>query len=368
MLGHAAGQRLQRVMDNARSARRGLAHVLGDMRRAQGELGQPRVGKTHRLQRAGSRPRRAAAPFRASRSSAATISAKRSRNHGSNPEIALIRSTVKPWRSASAATSSRSGVGGASATSISCGDRKFELADPVEPAQPGLERSQRLLQALREAPPDRHHLADRLHRRRQIVRRSLELLEGEARDLGHDIVDCRLEARRGRAAGDVVGDLVERVADRQFGRDLGDREAGRLRCQRRGARNARVHLDHDHPPGLRIDCELDVGTACFDTDFAQHRDRCRAHPLIFLVGQGQRRRDGDRIAGMDPHRVDILDRADDDGVVGAVAHHLHLIFLPAEHRFLDQHLVAGRRFEPAADDRLELLAVVGDAPARPAQA
>ena len=62
---------------------------------------------------------------------------------------------------------------------------------------------------------------------------ALELLEGEARDLGDDIIDRRLEARRGRAAGDVVRDLVERVADRQLGRDLGDREAGRLRRQRR---------------------------------------------------------------------------------------------------------------------------------------
>ena len=40
-----------------------------------------------------------------------------------------------------------------------------------------------------------------------------ELLEGEARDLGDDIVDGRLERGRGRAAGDVVVEFVERVAD-----------------------------------------------------------------------------------------------------------------------------------------------------------
>ena len=39
-----------------------------------------------------------------------------------------------------------------------------------------------------------------------------ELLEGPARDLGDHVVDGRLEAGR-RLAGDVVGDLVERVAD-----------------------------------------------------------------------------------------------------------------------------------------------------------
>ena len=232
-------------------------------------------------------PRRAPAPRRA------TISSSRSRNHGSKPAICVDpldrealaqrlggdQQPVGRRPRQRALDLGRVGI--------------LELAHPVEPAQPDLQPAQRLLQALGEAAADRHHLADRLHRRRQQRLGALELLEREARDLGHDIIDRRLEARRGRAAGDVVGDLVERVADRQPRRDLGDREAGRLRRQRRGPRHARVHLDHDHPPGLRIDCELDVGTACFDADFAQHRDRCRAHALIFLVGQGQRRGDGD---------------------------------------------------------------------------
>src|SRR5688500_19706717 len=51
----------------------------------------------------------------------------------------------------------------------------------------------------------------------------LELLEGEARDLGDDIVDRRLEAGR-RGAGNLVLDLVERVADGE----LGDRKSTRL--------------------------------------------------------------------------------------------------------------------------------------------
>ena len=40
-----------------------------------------------------------------------------------------------------------------------------------------------------------------------------EFFEGEARDLGDDVVDRRLEAGRRGAAGDVVLELVERVAD-----------------------------------------------------------------------------------------------------------------------------------------------------------
>src|SRR6266852_658961 len=53
------------------------------------------------------------------------------------------------------------------------------------------------------------------------------------------------------------------------------------------------------------------------------------------------------------------------GSTFSVAHDLHLEFLPADHRFLDQQLVRRRRLQPAFADRHELLAVVGDAAARP---
>src|SRR6185437_3198252 len=128
--------------------------------------------------------------------------------------------------------------------------------DLVEAGEAGLQRAQRLLQALLEGAADGHRLADRLHRRGQHVRGAGEFLEGEARDLGDDVVDGRLERSRRRAAGDVVGDLVERVADGELGRDLGDREAGRLRREGRRARYARVHLDDDEAAVFRIDGEL----------------------------------------------------------------------------------------------------------------
>ena len=75
------------------------------------------------------------------------------------------------------------------------------------------------------------------------ARRARELLEVEPRRLDRHVVERRLERRR-RLAGDVVRQLVERVADREQRRELRDREAGRLRGERRGARDARVHLDH----------------------------------------------------------------------------------------------------------------------------
>ena len=50
-----------------------------------------------------------------------------------------------------------------------------------------------------------------------------ELLEREARDLHHDVVEHRLERRR-RGLGDVVGELVEPVAHGHLGADPRDRE------------------------------------------------------------------------------------------------------------------------------------------------
>jgi hypothetical protein len=63
------------------------------------------------------------------------------------------------------------------------------------------------------------------------------------------------------------------------------------------------------------------------------------------------------------HRVDVLDRADDDEVVGDVAHHLELEFLPADHRLLDQDLVHRAELDAALGEVAELFDVVGDAAA-----
>ena len=92
-----------------------------------------------------------------------------------------------------------------------------------------------------------------------------------------------------------------------------------------------------------------------------------AHPLIFLVAERQDRRHGDAVAGVHAHRIDVLDRADDDEVVGDVAHHLELEFLPADHRLLDQHFVDRAELEAALGELAELFDVVGDAAADAAE-
>ena len=170
-----------------------------------------------------------------------------------------------------------------------------------------------------------------------------------------------------RAFGDVVVKFVERVADRELRRHFCDGEAGRFRGQRGGARHARVHLDDDELAVRRVHRELHVRAARLHADLAQDRDGSVAHQLVFAVRQRQRRGDRDAVAGMHAHRVHILDGADDDAVVLGVADNLHLVFLPADHRFLDQDLRGGRGFEATLGDGHIFFAVVGDAAAGAAE-
>src|SRR5690606_37173784 len=199
----------------------------------------------------------------------------------------------------------------------------------------GLKAAERLLQGFGEGAPDGHGLAHRLHGGGQAVIGTGEFFEGKARNLGDDIVDGGFERGRGSTAGDVVFQLIEGVADGETGCDLGNGEPGRLGGERRGARYARVHFDDDQTAIRRIDGELDVGAAGLHTDLAQHRDRCVAHDLVFLVGEGDGGGDSDRVAGVHAHGIDVFDRADDDAVVVLVANDFHLVFLPPQNAFLD---------------------------------
>ena len=229
-----------------------------------------------------------------------------------------------------------------------------------------LQRAQRLVQRLLERAADRHGLADRLHLRPEQVARLREFVEREARQLDDHVVDGRLERGR-RLARDVVRNLVQAIADRQLGGDLGDRKAGRLARQRGRTRYARVHLDHDQPARIRVDGELDVRAAGIHADLADDAQRGVAQQLIFLVGQGLGRRDRDRVAGMHAQRVEVLDGADDDHVVAGVAHDLQLELLPAGDRLLDQHFVRGRCLQPPVHDAHEFVRGLHDAAAHAPQ-
>ena len=187
---------------------------------------------------------------RATSTATSLISSSWSTNHGSMAVASKISSGVAPARSASITLRSRPSCGVRICSSSAALSRSTHSLRQSNGAFLSSRRPQRLLQRLGEVAADRHRLADRLHVRGQRRVGGRELLEREPRHLDHDVVEGRLERRRG-LAGDVVGDLVEGVADRDLGGDLGDREAGRLRRQRAGAGHPRVHLDDDQPAVAR---------------------------------------------------------------------------------------------------------------------
>ncbi len=223
-----------------------------------------------------------------------------------------------------------------------------------------LERTECLLHRLGEGSADGHDFTHRLHRRTEHPAGARELLERPARNLGDDIIDRRFEAGRGLLR-DVVGDLVERVADRELGGDLGDREAGGLRRKGRRAAHTRVHFDDDLAAGLRVDRPLDIRAAGLDADPSDTGERTVAHLLVLDISEGLGRSDGDGVAGVHTHRVEVLDRADDHTVVRAVTHDLELVLLPALDRLLDQDLRDGAGVEAVGRHALVLLHRLGDA-------
>ena len=238
---------------------------------------------------------------------------------------------------------------------------RFAVA--AQTATANLQRAQAFLQAFLERAADGHGFTDAFHLRGERGVGLREFLEGKARNLGDNVINARLEARRGFAR-DVVLEFVEQVADGELGGDLRDGKAGGFGSQRRAAADARVHLDDDHAAILGADAELDVRAAGLDAHGADDGEALVAHDLKFLVGQRLDGRDGDAVSGMDTHGVEVFDGANDDAVVGLVAHDFHLVFLPAEEGFFDEDFVHGRKLNAVLGDGFKLFLVVTDAAAR----
>ena len=240
------------------------------------------------------------------------------------------------------------------------------LPSPPRPQRPISSERRHFCRTFLERAADGHRFAHAFHLRGERGIGLRKFLEGEARDLGDDVIDGRLEAGRGFAR-DVVPDFVEQIADGEFGGDFRDGKSGGLGRQRGTAADARVHLDDDHAAVVRVDAELDVRAAGLDADGADDGEAGVAHDLVFLVRERLDRRDGDGVAGVHAHGIEVLDGADDDAVVGLVAHHFHFVFLPAEQRFLDENFGDGRKFDAALGNFFEFFAIVSDAAAGAAQ-
>jgi hypothetical protein len=101
--------------------------------------------------------------------------------------------------------------------------------------------------------------------------------------------------------------------------------------------------------GSTANCTFDPPVA---TDAGE---RLIAHDLVLDVGQRLGRRHGDRVAGVHPHGVDVLDGADDHAVVGVIAHDLELVLLPAGDGLLDEDLADGAGGDAVGGEATELI-------------
>ena len=99
----------------------------------------------------------------------------------------------------------------------------------VEAIHTDFQTAQRFLQRLLESTANRHHLAYRLHLRRQAVVGHREFFKGKTRHFGDHVVDRWLERGRSLATGNFVSQFIERITHRQLGCHLGNRETGGLR-------------------------------------------------------------------------------------------------------------------------------------------
>ena len=113
--------------------------------------------------------------------------------------------------------------------------------------------------------------------------------------------------------------------------------------------------------------ELHVGTPGLDPDPAQTGEGVVPHGLVLDVGQRLRRRHRDGVARVDAHGIEVLDGADDDAVVRAVAHDLEFELLPAGDGLFDQDLADRAGGEALGRELGEPRRVLGDARALAAE-
>ena len=199
-----------------------------------------------------------------------------------------------------------------------------------------------------EGVGDGHDLAGGLHLGAQGAAGGGELVEGQAGDLQHAVVQGGLEAGGG-LAGDGVGDLVQGIAQGDLGGHLGDGIAGGLRGQGGGAGHTGVDLDDRVLIGLGVQGELAVAAA-LDLQGGDDVQGRAAQHLELFVGQSLGGGHHDGVACVDAHGVDVLHGADLDDVSGGVAHDLELDLFPTGDAALDEHLAHAGQVDAAVRD------------------
>ena len=122
-----------------------------------------------------------------------------------------------------------------------------------------------------------------------------------------------------------------------LGRDVGERNPGRLARPRAGAGQSRIDLDHPVLEAVGVESVLDVAFPN-DAEMPDCSNRDLAQEVVLFIIQGLRGSDHDRLTGMDAHRVEVFHVAHRDAVIPSVANDLVLDLLPTSQALLDKNL------------------------------
>ena len=210
-----------------------------------------------------------------------------------------------------------------------------------------------LLQGLLKGPAHGHSLANRLHAGGQNAAGALELDKGKARNLDHAVVDGRLKGGRS-CLGDVVGNLIQCVANREQCRHLCNGEASCLGSQRGRAADARVHLNDNDAAVSWVDRKLNVRATAGNAYTLENSDGVIAEVLKLFIGKRLSWSNGNGVSRVNTHWIEVLDGADDNTVTCGIAHDLHLNLFPALDGLLYQYLVFWGKQESLLNNLYEL--------------
>ncbi|OQC01327.1 MAG: hypothetical protein BWX80_03366 [Candidatus Hydrogenedentes bacterium ADurb.Bin101] len=112
---------------------------------------------------------------------------------------------------------------------------------------------------------------------------------------------------------------------------------------------------------------MHVGTARVHAYLAHDSHGGVAHSLVFPVGERLGRRYCDAVSGVDTHRIQVFNGADDNYVVMEITHDLQLIFLPADYGFFNEDFRYGAGVQSVFDGMEVFVFIEGKARAGTAQ-
>src|SRR5690606_30701479 len=118
---------------------------------------------------------------------------------------------------------------------------------------------------------------------------------------------------------------------------------------------------------IGIERELHITTTGELSDAVHHPDGQIAHPLIYRIGKRQRGCDRDRIARVDSHGIEILDRAYNNDVADIVAQQFKLKLLPAQNALLHEYFVYRGCVETPIQRFIKAFRIVNESAAASAQ-